>query len=235
MNKTIELQTFRPDNNSQDLSSTRHPLVSKKEDENRANSKLLTLERKYRKFNAIINLKKCMFFIYQNLIFDVLANIYHLYLLLTAITDILKIGLSMIYIIDYAISLWNAVLYLNIVIEYKQYTKELERKKLLQYKEEIRKIKLEDGDDSLLQVEIYLNKPLQGIRYVIIFRFLTWHIKYLCYIIVMATQDDFDPLEYFNIIVLLVDYYLYHLLKFYYFVLLRIEAYKTVFNFDDLE
>jgi hypothetical protein len=229
--QTIELRSYRPEN-SHDLSTTRMPLVSKKHDDSKISNVQLKIEKEFRKLNSITNLKKVMFFIYECLFFDVIFNFYHAYLLIEAFTDILAVGLSLIYIVEYGISLWNAVLYLKIIIEYKEYAKEVERKKEMEnFRMDKRKVKIE-YEESMLAVPIVLSKPLQGIRNVIFFRFFAWHIKYFLYIVVIAIRRDFYTLEYINIGVLLIDYFLYHILKFYYKVILRIEAYKELYKLE---
>jgi hypothetical protein len=130
LKQTIELKSFNPDN-SNDLSTTRQPLVKKTLDETKVSNIQLKIERQFRKLNSISSLKKVMIFIYECLFIDVLINIYHAYELITALTDITKASLSLIYFVEYAVSLWNAVLYLKIIINYGDYKKEVDRKREL--------------------------------------------------------------------------------------------------------
>lgn len=235
MNKTIELRSFSQDQHDVSSSTSRAPLVKKIVEEYKTSNVQLKVEREFRKLNSIINLKKCIMFIYQCLFFDVLSNFYSAYLVIAAITDIIHVELSPLYLFEYGISLWNAVLYIKIIIQYKEFHREEERKKEEEaFKNEKKKVKIEN-EESLLDVTIYLNKPIQGIRHVMFFRFLTWHFKLVLYIIIIGIRSSFNAIEYLSIPVLLVDYFLYHVLKFYYKVLLRIEAYKTLYKLEEPE
>jgi len=231
-NQTIELRSYYPDK-TQDISSSRIPLV-KREDDRQINNLQFKLEREFRKFTSITSLKKVMYFIYKCLLVDVIVCVFHAYELIYAVNDISKIGLSFFYIIDYVISMWNAVLYLTIIINYNDYKKELER-----HKEENagiinKKIKNKiNNEEPMKDVTLYLNKPMMGISRVISFRYLTWVFKYFVYISIIYLQTVFPIFEYLSVFILLVEYVLIKRLSFKFEVLLRIEAYKELYNFEE--
>ncbi len=231
-NQTIELRSYYPDK-TQDISSSRIPLV-KREDDRKMHNLQLKVEREFRKFTSITSLKKVMFFIYKCLFVDVIVNVLYAYQLIKAVTDISKINLCFFYLIEYAISLWNAVLYLKIIINYNDYKKETDRLREesagLNNKKEKKKIHREE---KLANITVYLNKPMQGINRVISYRLLSWILKYFFYISIIYMQTIFPVFEYFTILIMLLEYILIQRLSFNFKVLMRIEAYKELYNFEE--
>jgi hypothetical protein len=230
-NQTIELRSYYPDK-TQDISSSRIPLV-KREDDRKMHNLQLKVEREFRKFTSITSLKKVMFFIYKCLFVDVIVNVLYAYQLIQAVTDISKINLCFFYLIEYAISLWNAVLYLKIIINYNDYKKETDRLREESAglnKKEKKKIHREE---KLANITVYLNKPMQGINRVISYRLLSWILKYFVYISIIYMQTIFPVFEYFTILIMLLEYILIQRLSFNFKVLMRIEAYKELYNFEE--
>jgi hypothetical protein len=230
-NQTIELKSFNFDKSS-DLSTSRAPLV-RKEDKRKATNLQIKLDREFRKLNSITNMKKIMYFMYYCLVVDIVVNVYNAYQLIYALTGIATI-VSLFYLVEYAISLYNLVLYLKIIINHGEHKKEMNRlrdEKLgLNTKNEKPII---FSEDPFINIDLYLNKTQQGIRNVITFRLLTWIIKYFLYLLIILFQKFFPLFEYYNIFVMLIEYFLIISLSFYFKVILRIEAYKTQYHFED--
>ena len=101
-NQTIELRSYYPDK-THDISSSRIPLVKREEDD-RINNIQLKIEKEFRKFSSISNLRKIIVYIYKCLLVEVIVTVFHAYQLLIAVMDILNIGLSLLYLITYVVN-----------------------------------------------------------------------------------------------------------------------------------
>lgn len=235
---TIELHNFSPDSSSEikkSVESSINVVKSKKKSEIQLLQEQHLIEKQFAKLNSISNLKMIMFFIYKCFAFDLVITLYHAYLLIDACTDVTSLDYTPIHLIGYGISIINALLYLQIIIINGDYNKELEQIKLdSEFKPKIKlKITIASLDLPVEDITMVLNRPTAAIRNVYIFRFLTWHMKYIIYIVLMGVQSNVNAMEYLSILTLFIDYYLYHLLKFYYFLILRIEAYKIQYGLED--
>jgi hypothetical protein len=230
-NQTIELRSYYPDK-TQDISSSRIPLV-KREEERKINNLQLQIEREFRKFSSISSLKKIMFYIYKCLFVEVIVTVFHAYQLIIAVMDISNIGLSFLYLIVYLISMWNSVLYLKNIITYNDYKKELDKMREENVGlNEVKKKKIHK-EESFNNVTIYLNKPMLGIKINLNFRLFTWVLKYFVYVLLIYLRTVFPVLEYFTIFLMLVEYILIKRLSFKFKVLMRIEAYKELYNLEE--
>jgi hypothetical protein len=192
------------------------------------------IRHEYKKITKTTNLKKFMYFMYFALIMDILFLLFYSYLLINAFTDVRYLGLSIIYLFKYGFTIVNTVLYLRIIIVYGDHRlkrlREIENAKI----KNIRKLKKINTTLNMdKKIKIYLNKPLQAIRQLITFRLIFWQLKYFLYILIVGIEKKISFLEYINIPVAVIDYFLFHVQKFYYNTLLRIEAYREFYGFED--
>jgi hypothetical protein len=230
-NQTIELRSYYPDK-THDISSSRIPLVKREEDD-RINNIQLKIEKEFRKFSSISNLRKIIVYIYKCLLVEVIVTVFHAYQLLIAVMDILNIGLSLLYLITYISSMWNSVLFIKNIINYYDYKKELDKMKEENIGlNEIKKKKIHK-EESFSNVTIYLNKPMLIIKKNLNFRLFSWVFKYFVYVLLIFLRADFPDLEYFTIILMLLEYMLIKNLSFKFKVLMRIEVYKELYNLEE--
>lgn len=216
-NKTIELRTYTPDKQNE-LSSKRATVILKKNLEIKAKRDRLRLQREYRKLNTITNLKSLMNFVLKCLVVNVILILFYSYNMIQATTTIDTVSISFVYISKYLLSVLNSVFYLKILLDYGDLKKEIKKKK-----EAEAEFKIEDFHVKENLEFVLINKPIQGVRRIIIFCLFSWHIKYFLYIIMVGIESNISYLEYIDILFMMIDYYFYHLLKFYYFCMLRIE------------
>jgi hypothetical protein len=235
-----EMRSYLPDN-SHDVSATSRVLLSKREEETRMKRDRYKIQREYNKLKQVINLPKMMLFIYECLAADVFYILFYAFNLLQALDNIEDVISSSLYIIKYLLAIFNAVLYLNIIIEYRDFKKQNALKTTNQdphdLEEKARLVSAIGWGDSKKQKKdlkyVHINRPLQGVKKVITFRFFSWHIKYFIYIIIVCISENLNVSEYFNILFMLFDYFLYHLMIFYFKVMLRIEFMKQKYDLTD--
>lgn len=232
--RTIELRSYRIENKN-DLSTSRLPLVNHLVEKNQHKREKKKIEKEFKILNTITNIYRIIKYIYKCLAFDVFLIIYHAYSLMLSCTNIITIGTAIIYFIKYGLTIANSVLYLKVIVLYKDFKKEIIKKKKNDPNKNIIKKVIIDPKKSLDSVPVVLNEPLKGIRDIIFFRFISWHVKFLLYIILIGAVTNLNILDYLNILLLIIEFFLYHLLKFYYHVLLRIEAYKVTFGIEEPE
>jgi len=233
-NQTIELRSLNFDK-SGDLSTTRIPLINNlNNSKNKESDCHVKLEREFRKLNSITNLKSIMFFIYYCLFFDVIFNIFRAYSLIQCILDILNLIASVVLFIDYIISLSNIVFYIRIIIKYgeemKKLQKQKEDEKEIIHKVEKKKIYVEK---NFIDYEMTINSTTKSIKKCTNFRLITSILSYLNYILLIKFNRSFNTYEYLNILVILTEYFLMMKLSFYYSIIIRLEAYKTAYGFED--
>lgn len=240
----IEIQTYFPNNNNSydisrgDLSTTRINLIQNgKEKSKEVSSRLseLKIKTEFRELLAITNLKSIMIFIYFCLAFDFSRNLYQAYLMTYSLMDILLFEISPIYLIRYFTSLFNAVGLLKIIIVYKDYTDEIKRKK-----KDIKIKKSADIDDinkKGFDVDFELNVPMpvKNIQSIRMTRLIVWLINTLLFIIVVVINKSLNIHEYLDILFNISECFLCQLMRFYYSVLIRIEAYKEIYELSELK
>jgi hypothetical protein len=229
--RTIELKTFRV-NQTSDMNTTRIPLI-KKEDSKKISSIQKKIEKEFSYLHSITNIHKIMTFIYISLILDILFYVYNGFELINALSDITKINLTPIFLLQYSLTVYNAVLYLKITINYQKFVKK--EKEKLKYVDPLKEENIVRIDNQFdLRGEIGINKPTKDIKSVITFRIVTWVVKYLGYMGIIFLQTNFEKFEYINIPIFFIDYYLIINLSFYFKVLLRIDGYKTIYKLRNL-
>jgi hypothetical protein len=230
-NQTIELRSYYPDK-TQDISSSRIPLV-KREEEHRINNIQLKIEREFRKFSSISNLRKIVVYIYKCLFVEAIVTVFHAYQLLIAVGDISNIHLSVLYLLTYISSMWNSVLFIKNVINYSDYKKEMDKMKEENIGlNEVKKKKIHK-EENFGNVTIYLSKPMLIIKKNLNFRLYSWVFKYFVYVLLIFLRADFPDLEYFTIFLMFIEYVLIKNLSFKFKVLIRIEAYKELYNLEE--
>lgn len=233
-NNLIEIQTFHPyENTRNDMSSSRINLLKeRKNDDSAAKKTELTVKMEYRALNAIINLKKVIIFVYICLAFDFSKNLYQSYLMTYTLMDILKIQILLIYLVRYFTSLINAIGLLKIIIVYKDYEDQKKNKKKNSNK---KNAVYEENNTKSLDTDFELTVPLPiksigGVRFM---RLIVWLINTLLFIIVVVINDSLNIHEYLDIFFNIMECFLLQFLRFYYSVLIRIEAYKEIYQLKD--
>jgi len=246
---TIELRHFQPNStvhnevnnltNLNDVSTSRVPLIPGKSQVDYKLSNLqLSLETQFRKLNSITNLSRIINFTYVCLLLDVVVNSYYGFLLISHLSDITKLVLCSLYLINYIVSLWNTVMYITIIITYNDYSK-LKEEKL---KEEI-VLKINKKDNSkpkieglkpMIDVTLNITEPVAQIKAVIPKRVITWIIKSLLYCVIIKYNTEYRLTEYLNIFLIIIEYFFAKILNFYLKVLLRMEAFKVLYGFEDI-
>jgi hypothetical protein len=229
--QTIELKTFRV-NQTSDVNTTRIPLI-KKEDTKKISNIQKKIEKEFEYLYSITNIHKIMTFVYVSLLCDIFCNVYNGYELIYSMSDITKINMTPIYFFQYFVTVYNAVLYLKIIINYQKYMKKekVKLKSVDPLKEE--QVVIIDSQYDL-RGEVTINKPTNDIKNVITFRIVTWVIKYLGYMGIIFLQTNFANFEYINIPIFFIEYYLIIYLSFYLKVLIRIEGYKSIYKLKEL-
>jgi len=74
---------------------------------------------------------------------------------------------------------------------------------------------------------------MKGIESVLKLKFFFWIFKYFIYVTVIYMQTIFQNFDYFTVFIILLEYMLFRRLGFLFKVLLRIEAYKQIYGFEE--
>jgi hypothetical protein len=216
-----------------------------KNQENKIQTKLA--EKKYRKLSTIINNESMLSFVKLCVTLESVALFYYAYNLIVGFNDITQFVVAFLYFLDYVISLFNVIIYLRYIIQYKEESKsksnkinvllKLTNKKSLMKTKSSRKSNVKDTlrrNKSVIGFVIHEDdenqKSIKYLVFFIYFRISSWVVKYILYLIVLFKVSKINIGEYFKIPILFVEYFLYHLLKFYVKVLLRLKRIKVEYD-----
>lgn len=210
------------------------------------NLKTKSAEKKYRKLSSIINNESMLSFVKLCVTLESVALFYYAYNLIIGFNDITQFVVAFLYFLDYVISLLNVIIYLRYIIQYKEESKsksnkinvllKLTKKKSLMRTRSSRKSGARDTktNKSIVGFDIDEDdenkKSMKYLVFFIYFRISTWVIKFLLYLIVLFKVSKINIGEYFKIPILFIEYFLYHLLKFYVKVLIRLKQIKADFD-----
>lgn len=231
--QTIELKTFRV-NQTSDINTSRLPLI-KKEDTKKISNVQKKIEKQFEILNSITNIHKIMTFIYLLLFSDFLYCMFHGYELISCLTDIRKLKMIIIVLIQFIFALYNGVLYLNIFIYYRDLMNYETNKNYLNDNKANVEVNIKIENEVDMRTEIELNMAMQEISKVNKFRVVTWILKYIGFVSILGLQSKFDDYQYLNILIFMFDYYFIITMHFYYQVMLRIEAYKKIYGLKDIK
>lgn len=229
----IELKSFGADHSelssNRDRDQSQLPLVAQNKILPKTKKSYTLAERRFNRLNMIMNLSKFNSFIYRLMAFDLLTLMYFSYELIESFTNITDIGLTPIFLLSYIMALINTVLYYIFIIVYKDFRKEEDKKKAEEGERRIKKSMYNSNHSK----EVNLNKPLQFLRRIVMFRLTTWFIK-KCFILSIAALDKtITWKEYLNFLILVVDYLLFSFMFFYEKILIRLEFMKQKYGFDE--
>jgi hypothetical protein len=75
--------------------------------------------------------------------------------------------------------------------------------------------------------------PIENIKTIRTTRLVVWFINTLLFVIVVVINKKLSAFEYIDILLNIIESVLYHFVWFYYSVLIRIEAYKNVYDLKE--
>lgn len=202
-------------------------------------------EKKYKKLSQIINEESILTYIKMCITIEALVLFYYAYNLISGFQNIIQFTVAFLYLIDYLISLSNLILYLKFTIQYSEEKKSKSKsiKALVKVNNmnklnksrpsSAKKDSLANSRSSLAIDEEDENSTSIGyLIFAIYFRIITWYIKYIVYIIVIFLVSNLNAVEYTKIPLLIIEYILYHFLKFYTMVLIRAKKIKSEHNLN---
>jgi hypothetical protein len=199
-------------------------------EEKKANKEGKKIRDLFFEYSNIVEQEKLKKFIYKCLFLDFVAIFLYSYELLENFMIIDGQLKGFLYLLKYISSFINGILYIYfIILCNKKKDKTTKDKKINGEKRNppvYEYLKLYVNKDYKnfnynLDGNIILNDKERIIRLLYIFKLWTWFLKYISYIIFMIIDENWHLANFYSIIILIIDYYQYHLNKIYYYVILR--------------
>jgi len=187
----------------------------------------------YLYYKSIVNENELKSFIYRNLLVDVIAFFLFELELLDNFIMIDNLYLGLLYLVKYLATAFNGILYIYYIL-YANKENELASNNI-EYKMRnirtnftIRKF-FEDSYKAGENIKennihiIQLSKTHMILKFLLTIKIFNWFVKYIAYSLYMILDPILNPINFTSLLVLLIDYYLLGILKFYYLLLLRTE------------
>lgn len=183
------------------------------------NPNVIYTEEDIKKLKKIISFKKWYTILIRQLIYSLMIILFFSFLLLLKCYNINKYPLILMYIVFYGISITNFIFLLKAIIEYKFVIK-------TNIQEKARVISIDENNN----ISFNVNSFEKSINDYVILRNITIFIEIGVYLMFIIFEKSPSLAEYADIIVLVIEYYLYLKVRMYLNVTIKIIYVESEYN-----